>query len=73
MHDQRPKRLLIYLKKIESSLDQPIHHPESLQPELTLLAERRKPSGECLINATTPEGSRPAAKKTQSKASAVWC
>ena len=38
---------------------------------LTLLAERRKPSGECLINTAKPEGSRPAATRTQSKVSAI--
>ena len=37
---------------------------------LTFLAERRKPSGEFLTNAAEPEGSRPAAIKTQSKVSA---
>ncbi len=31
---------------------------------LTLLAERRKPSGEQPLNAAKPEGSRPAATKT---------
>ena len=40
------------------------------QMALTLLAERRKPSGECLINAAKPEGSRPAATRSQSKVSA---
>ncbi len=34
---------------------------------LTLLAERRNPSGECLINTAKPEGSRPAATRTQSQ------
>ena len=38
---------------------------------LTLLAERRKPSGECLINAATPEGSRPAATRIQSEMRAM--
>jgi len=32
---------------------------------IILLAERRKPSGECLINAAKPEGSRPAATKAK--------
>ena len=38
---------------------------------LTLLAERRKPSGERPVNASKPEGSRPTAAKTGSKVNAV--
>ena len=38
---------------------------------LTLLAERRKPSGECLLHTAKPEGLRLAATKTQSKVSAI--
>jgi hypothetical protein len=34
---------------------------------LTLLAERREPSGECLIDAALPEGSRPTATKQERK------
>jgi len=33
------------------------------------VAERRKPSGKCFKNAAKPEGSRPAATKSQSKMS----
>ena len=38
----------------------------------TLLAERRKPSGECRINGAKLEGSRPSAIKAKSKVSAIW-
>jgi len=37
----------------------------------TMLAERRKPSGECLTNVTKPEGSRPSDTKAKSKLSAI--
>ena len=47
-------------------IDQPLG---ASQMALTLLAERRKPSGECLINTAKPEGSRPAATRTQSQPS----
>ena len=43
----------------------------TLPKPLTLLAERRKPSGECPVYAAKPEGSRPAATETQSKVSAT--
>jgi len=39
---------------------------------LTLLAERRKPSGECRLKVAKPEGSRPAATNAKSKVSAIW-
>ncbi len=38
---------------------------------LTLLAERRKPSGELPLNTAKPEGSRPFATKAHSKMSTV--
>ena len=45
--------------------------PNAYRPTvLTLLAERRKPSGECSVNAAKPEGSRPAATESQSIVSA---
>ena len=55
--------------------DYPVFYPEkplALRPmALTLLAERRKPFGECLINTAKPGGSRPAATKTNPKVSAI--
>ena len=41
------------------------------QWHLSLLAEQRKPSGECRINVAKPEGSRPAATKAQPKVIAI--
>ena len=41
------------------------------QMALTLLAERREPSGEWPVNAAKPEGSRPSDTETKSKVSAI--
>ncbi len=38
---------------------------------LTLLAERREPSGDCTVNEAKPAGWRPSATETQSKVSAI--
>ena len=47
-----------------------IHQPDELAGvSIADSAIGRKPSGECRINAAKPEGSRPAATKTQSLSS----